>query len=125
LLALIDHQGVLHSKRIEDGLLQKLGVTLASAALDDLAEDDVGGIAVFEFVAWGEAEFLLAAKDLKHFRSSKFVGRGRTLRGPKVVLVNLTDQKLLVLGETRSVIEQVADGDGPCIVGKLRARLGK
>ena len=125
LLAFIDHQSVLHGERIEDRLLQELGVALAGNALDDLAQHDIGGIAVFKLFSRGKAQFLLAAENLKRFRGGKFVGRGRTLRGPKVVLVNFPNEKLLVLGETRGVMQQVADGDGPGILRKFRAKFGE
>src|SRR5690242_12833285 len=51
LLALVHYEGVLHSQRIEDRLFQKLCITLAGQAFDDLAEHDIGGVAVCELFA--------------------------------------------------------------------------
>jgi hypothetical protein len=114
LFAFVYHQSVIHPERIKDGLLQKFGVPFASDALDDLPEQDVSGIAVFELVARGEAEFLLAAEDLKHLRGGKFVGSRRTLGGPKIVRGS-NEPAPIVLGPPNFLVVTAAWG---------RARIG-
>jgi len=114
-----------HSERIENRLLQEFCIPLASQALDDLAEHDVGVIAVFELFAWSEAQFLLAAEQLKHFRGGQFVCGGRAFGRSKIVFVQFHGQNVVVLRKPRSVIEQVADGDGAGVGGELRAKFGE
>ncbi len=67
-------------------VFQKFGIAFACHALDDLSEDDVGGIAIFEFLPRGKAQLLLAAERIEGFRSRKLVRGGRTPRRPKIVV---------------------------------------